>query len=385
MGSLIPQSDPRLGSIESYDTSEINVASDFMALYTTRQKYRRPEATLLNGSGEDIFGTVGRKPSADIPPESAEDLEYSLARLYERSMQGGHIPLVEVRDVLRQAAGLICSSSKPRLSVVHYLVALPFQIFTKETIKLGVSLWLGVIHENPSIEPRILAEVVEAWERSIQRRQGLFNPTFGYLDPLHTKIELLPTDKALMLKKQQKAQDTLSPHSRVLQFFESHFNAIRLGNLQDQQLFCRLISSTVVALCQTQGHPLAREVHFRIVLFGLRVLKHLSPQNISASWKLKDQILSAALSWFKHPARYSICHENQISKILLTRALLGGHSEAIGFRSRLKTRSSVTYYRFCEVSLISLLRIKDRASLCRPSRIWFKFLSRMRGLAFGFG
>ena len=306
MGSLIPQSDPRLGSIEGYDANEINVASDFMALYTTRQKYRRPEATLLDGSGEDIFGTIGRKPSADIPPESAEDLEYSLARLYERSMRGGHIPLVEARDVLRQAAGLICSSSKPRLSVVHYLVALPFQIFTKGIIKLGVSLWLGVIHENPSIEPRILAEVVEAWERSIQRRQGLFDPTFGYLDPLHTKIELLPTDKTLMLKKQQKAQDTLSPHSRVLQFFESHFNAIRLGNLQDQQLFCRLISSTVVALCQTQGHPLAREIHFRIVLFGLRILKHLSPQIISASWKLKDQILSAALSWFKHPARYGI-------------------------------------------------------------------------------
>lgn len=308
MGSLIPQSDPRLGSIDNHDANELNVASDFMALYTTRQKYRRPEASLLDGPGSDIFGSVGRKPSADVPPESADDLEYSLSRLYERSMKGGDIPLAQVRDVLRQAAGLICSSSKPRLSVVHYLVALPFQIFTKETIKLGVSLWLGVIHENPSVEPRILAEVAEAWERSIQRRQGLFDPTFGYLDPLHTKIELLPTDKAMMLKKQQKAQDTLSPHSRVLQFFESHFNAIRLGNLQDQQLFCRLISSTVVGLLKTQGHPLARELHFRIVLFGLRVLKHLSPQNGSESWKLKDQVLSAALSWFKHPARYVACH-----------------------------------------------------------------------------
>lgn len=307
MGSLIPHSDPRLGSIENHDGSELNVASDFMALYTTRQTYRRPEASLLDGSFGDVFGNLGRKPSANIPPESADDLEYSLSRLYERSMKGDNIPIGEVRDILRQAAGLICSSSKPRLSVVHYLVALPFQIFTKETIKLGVSLWLGVIHENPSVEPRILAEVVEAWERSIQRRQGLFDPTFGYLDPLHTKIELLPTDKALMLKKQQKAQNTLSPHSRVLQFFESHFNAIRLGNLQDQQLFCRLVSRTVVALSKTQGHPLAREVHFRIVLFGLRVLKHLSPQNGAESWKLKDQILSAALSWFKHPARYVAC------------------------------------------------------------------------------
>lgn len=304
MGSLIPQSDPRLGSIDNYDAAELNVASDFMALYTTRQKYRRPEASLLDGPASDIFGGLGRKPSAHIPPESADDLELSLSRLYERSMKGGDIPLIQVRNVLRQAAGLICSSSKPRLSVVHYLVALPFQIFSKEAIKLGVSLWLGVIHENPSVEPRILAEVVEAWERSIRRRQGLFDPTFGYLDPLHTKIELLPTDKALMLKKQEKAQNTLSPHSRVLQFFESHFNAIRLGNLQDQQLFSRLVSSTVVGLSRTQGHPLAREIHFRIVLFGLRVLKHLSPQNGAESWKLKDQILSAALSWFKHPARY---------------------------------------------------------------------------------
>lgn len=123
---------------------------------------------------------LGPKPEVDFSTESAHSLEYSLARLYGRSMKGDNIPLGEVRDALREAARLICSSSNPRLSVVHYLVALPFQIFTKETIKLGVSLWLGVIHENPSIEPRILAHVVEAWDKSIQRRQGLFDPTFEY-------------------------------------------------------------------------------------------------------------------------------------------------------------------------------------------------------------
>ncbi|KAJ5114569.1 hypothetical protein NUU61_000328 [Penicillium alfredii] len=310
MGSLIPQTDPRLGSIDGSESADVNVASDFMALYTTRQKYRRPDMPPVNGLEGEVFGNQawrpkGRNIGAELRPESAENLEHALSGLYQRSINGDDIPLIEVRDALRQAAGLICSSSKPRLSVVHYLVALPFQIFTKEVIKLGVSLWLGVIHENPSTEPRILAEVVESWERSIQRRKGLFDPSFGYLDPLHTKIELLPTDKALMLKKQQKAQDTLSPHMRVLQFFESHFNAIRLGNLQDQQLFCRLMNSTLVGLVKNKGHPLAREIHFRIVLFGLKVLRYLSPRNNSASWKLKDQVLSAALSWFKHPPRWS--------------------------------------------------------------------------------
>lgn len=179
MGSLIPFSDPRLGAIDSHE-SEVNVASDFMALYTTRQKYRRPDISLLDSADGQVLGIGGRKPEVDFSTESANALEYSLARLYGRSMKGDDIALEEVRDALRQAARLICSTSNPRLSVVHYLVALPFQIFTKETIKLGVSLWLGVIHENPSVEPRILAHVVEAWDKSIQKRQGLFDPTFEY-------------------------------------------------------------------------------------------------------------------------------------------------------------------------------------------------------------
>lgn len=305
MGSLIPQTDPRLGSIEGYNANDVNVASDFMALYTTRQKYRRQDVSSSDIPENEFRLTDSPRVELITNPDMADKLEFSLSQLYERSIDGQDITLPEVRNLLRQAAGLICSSSKPRLAVVHYIVALPFQIFTKEVIKLGVSLWLGVIHENPNIEPRILAEVVEAWERSIQRKKGLFDPSFGEPDPLHTLIELLPTDKAVMLRKQNKAQEIISPHSRVLQFFESHFNAIRLGNLQDQQLFFRLISSTVVALSNTQAHPLAREIHFRVILFGLNILAHFTPRQCAASWKLKDQILSAALAWFKHPPRWS--------------------------------------------------------------------------------
>lgn len=198
-----------------------------MALYTTRQKYRRPDLRLLHGPNDDLLGAIGlyikthvllpiltflsdHKPEAEVSPEAADRLESTLSHLYGRSVNGEEIPFVEFRDALRQAAGLICSSSKPRLSVVHYLVALPFRIFTKETIKLGVSLWLGVIHENPSIEPRVLAEVVEAWERSIQCRQGLFDPEFGYVISLNPFVaRLLLTDSAVLI-----------PCTRRLNFFQ---------------------------------------------------------------------------------------------------------------------------------------------------------------------
>ncbi|EAU36126.1 hypothetical protein ATEG_02852 [Aspergillus terreus NIH2624] len=276
MGALVPNSDQRLGSIGSYGDNKVDVASDFIAQYTTRQKYRYPDALSTNISGHG-----------------------------QAKVNGHEISHTEVRDTLRQAAALLCNKEDTHPALSHYLVALPFEIFTKESISLGLSLWLGVINENPRVEPKILVEVMTAWERTIERRKGLFDPSFDYIDPLYAKIELLPTDKALMLSKQQKAQNILTPHLLVLQFFESHYSAIRLGNVQDQRLFGRLIDRTTVGLLHTAGHPLSRELHFRIILFSLKVLGHFSSTDPAASWKLKDQILSAALHWFKHPPRWS--------------------------------------------------------------------------------
>ena len=121
---------------------------------------------------------------------------------------------------------------------------------------------------------------------------------------MFSKIELLPSDKALMAKNQQKSQGILTPHFQLLQFFESHFAAVRLANFQVKSLFGRLVDKTSVGLLHASGHPLARELHFRIVLFGLRVLKDSRLPDRNLEWKLKDQILSAALTWFRHPPRY---------------------------------------------------------------------------------
>ncbi|EDP48216.1 phosphatidylinositol 4-kinase (STT4), putative [Aspergillus fumigatus A1163] len=277
MGSTIPRSDQRLGkllflhspkcpneflgSFQSFGISRVNVASDFIAQYTIRQQYRAPD------------------------PLATKYLEQGS----EKS----------------KAAAILCGSDYFQPSILHHLVILPFQLFSEESMNMGVALWLGAIYENPKLGPRILAEAIEAWEETIQRRKGLFDRSFDYVDPMYTKIELLPSDKALLLKKQQKAQATLAPHLIALRFFESHFNAVRLNSAQNRRLFSRLIDRTTVGLLQTSGHPLARELHFRIVLFGLRVIQDSFQPEKVAWWKLNDQLLSAALDWFKHPPRWS--------------------------------------------------------------------------------
>lgn len=121
---------------------------------------------------------------------------------------------------------------------------------------------------------------------------------------MYAKIELLPTNKEAMLQQQKLAQNILAPHSQVLQFFESHFNAVRLANFQAQRLFTRFVDRTTMGLLHASNHPLARELHFRIIYFSLRVLKHCTSLDNITLWKLKHQILSAALSWFGNPPRY---------------------------------------------------------------------------------
>lgn len=100
----------------------------------------------------------------------------ALAHLEARLLSKKATPLEDVRGILRRAAALLCRSKRDESAVVQHLVSIPFAMFTKQSIKLGASLWLGVINENPRLEPRLLTEIVLQWELTIQRRLGLFNP-----------------------------------------------------------------------------------------------------------------------------------------------------------------------------------------------------------------
>ncbi|KAL2834517.1 hypothetical protein BDW59DRAFT_138003 [Aspergillus cavernicola] len=307
MGSLIPQSDHRLGSIERLGVAKINVASDFIAQHTARQTYRRTDGVSESDSEWEINGNTDHEavaaPASSIEP--SKSMENLLFNIHKAIKLGNQVTLPKVRDALQRAAALLCGSNATNATIAHYLVSLPFRIFTKESINIGISLWLGVMHENPKLEPRLLFEVVEEWENTILRKQGLFDPSFNHIDPMYAVIELLPTDKDLMLQQQKLAQSILAPHLHIIQFFESHFNAVRLGNAQTRHLFCRFIDRTTVGLLHASNHPLARELHFRIISFCLKVLKHCTSLDTVTLWRLKHQILSASLNWFRNPPRWT--------------------------------------------------------------------------------
>lgn len=99
-------------------------------------------------------------------------------------MEGKFVSIGELRDILRRAAALLCRTSLDQCAIVQHLVGIPFAVFTKQSIKLGISLWLGVINENPRMEPRIVAVIAERWEKTVRTRTGVFSNKLQYT--IHT-------------------------------------------------------------------------------------------------------------------------------------------------------------------------------------------------------
>ncbi|KAI0404885.1 phosphatidylinositol 3 [Xylaria palmicola] len=305
MGSAIPATDQRLTSLDRIGGTSIDMASDFIAQYTTRQEYRYGET--LPSHGTDLLNVMPmvRRNSFIKSAPSDTDAVAALAHFESRLTGKKVIPLQDVRDILRRAAALLCRSQKDESAITHYLVTIPFRIFSKESIKFGISLWLGVINENPRMESRLLSEIAQQWEITMQTKLGLFNPSFMHPDPLFMRKEFAPSDNEALAKQRQQVHNLLAPHTQLMLFFDSHFNATRLGSPETQKIFLRLLDLTLDALKSSISHPMAREIRLRILLFSLKVLRVSGTAGAAAQWRLKDKILSAGLSWFKYAPKWS--------------------------------------------------------------------------------
>ncbi|MCJ1288922.1 phosphatidylinositol-4- kinase [Xylographa carneopallida] len=307
MGSIMSTADHRLGAIDRTGEYNINTGSDFIAQYTTRQEYKYADA--LPDYDQDwvkLLAQDGKQEDlSNGMDHDVDDARAIFAVLEHQVSERKFTSLIEVRDILRRAAALLCRSKGDQCAIVRHLVRIPFTLFTKQSIKLGISLWLGVINENPRMEPRLLVEIAEHWEQTVQQKIGVFDDKFHYVDPFYIKEEFAPSDKSALLKRAQTVHNLIAPHLRVLLFLGSHFNANRLGSPHLRRIFQRLIRVTLFGLQTSTGHPLAREFHFQVVLFGLTIFRYSDDLGEAAKWRFKDRILSTALAWFSHPPRWS--------------------------------------------------------------------------------
>lgn len=173
MGSVIPSTDQRLGAIERQGIN-INTASDFITQYTTRQEYKFLDGVV--DQEEEWLNNGPALASSSYLTRSLQDATNLLVDLENRTLNHKHVTIAELRDILRRAAALLCRVKTDQSPIVQHLVGIPFAVFSKQSIKLGISLWTSVTKENPRMESKILVAIAENWENTVHRRRGIFSP-----------------------------------------------------------------------------------------------------------------------------------------------------------------------------------------------------------------
>jgi len=85
------------------------------------------------------------------------------------------ISLEKVRNDALHTSDVHSDDMQCEYTLIYYLVALPFEVFTPSAVAAGIETWTWVIAERPNVEVAIMCEVLTAWFGTVKERKGVFS------------------------------------------------------------------------------------------------------------------------------------------------------------------------------------------------------------------
>ncbi|KAK9238306.1 hypothetical protein V1525DRAFT_401672 [Lipomyces kononenkoae] len=291
MGGRIPYTDNKLISIDTQaGMPGTDTVSDFLAQFTWRQVYRRVDSGSTADSDEQL--------------DDFKKIRNSLLDLRDKVHKRKYISIAELREGLLRAAAFCLGNEVLAPQLVHLLVRIPFSIFTKQSIKLGVSLWLWVLSEAPHLQSRVLSEIALGFEWSIRYHEGIYSKVHDLIPVLNGKMEYAPSSKEEIMHDARIAGNCFAPHLYIVDMLSSHFQSSKFGSRHIFEVFERSLRVALMNMENASSHPLVRENRFNIILFALRLLEGHNPLSSQRSTYFKSLTLTAALTWFSRPPIY---------------------------------------------------------------------------------
>lgn len=164
----------------------------------------------------------------------------------------------KVRDLLHLHEFPINSLPQPDYRLMHYLVALPFQVFTPISITAGIETWTWLIAERPELEISLMVEICSGWVTTIKQGRGIFSKSLksvkfyeylfarssllsSYDDPFYHHVDYSPTNNEDIDRANVLARRRLAPHGVILQMLFSRLQAARYRKPGIMRLLQRLI------------------------------------------------------------------------------------------------------------------------------------------------
>ncbi|KAK9466528.1 hypothetical protein V1512DRAFT_171225 [Lipomyces arxii] len=288
MGGRIPASDNRLASIGRQADTGTDTASDFLAQYTWRQVYRKVESNAGTEDDDHDFPTVLTM----------------LSNLKKKVLAKKFISIAELRESLLRATAYSLKNVKISSPLLHYLAFIPLTMFTKQSVKLGVSIWLWILTEAPELQSRILAEIVLGFEWSIRNHGGIYSRAHDIIPVLDGRMEYAPSSKDEIVRAARLAVNSFAPHMYIIDMLSSHFQSSRFESPHLLEIFERALRVALLNMKDASHHPLVRENRFNVILFSLQLLEGHNNLSSQRSTYFKNLTLTAALTWFAKPATY---------------------------------------------------------------------------------
>ncbi|CAG8442864.1 12657_t:CDS:10, partial [Acaulospora colombiana] len=212
----------------------INNVSEFICDYSARRYYcGQVSGThhLTNSDGEDF---PSFKMDDGIMEEQKRNMRTTLINLERKVRKGYHIPHEDLNSILHSAAGMLVSMSKPDEDIVHYIVWIPVYLFTRESIKLGISIWNWIINEKLMLEMRVMTEVASGWIWTLRNRKGLFSSLLKW--PYGGNKRLLITEYKLLIETYKLVENDKVELSEVLLTAPKKFSTVpSTFTLQDRE------------------------------------------------------------------------------------------------------------------------------------------------------
>ncbi|ANB14735.1 1-phosphatidylinositol 4-kinase STT4 [Sugiyamaella lignohabitans] len=330
VGGTISRGDGELVTIAKFDSQGVftDTASGFLSQYIWRTEYK-PKGQYL--SAKDI-----------------EEVQSSMEGLL--SSQHPHVSLSEMRDLLFKAATIL-RGTKPNPYIAQLAVKIPFRFFTEKHIEMGISLWLWIMNEVPSLRMPIIAQVGQEWEKTVKEGKGLFNRKYDITRPDFSRMEYAPSNRAEIDHDANLAQRSLSVHMILVRFLSSVFQASTYESRHLLRIFSRLLTVGLAGFSKASLHPFARSIRFELTKFALEVLDVHSRFSARISEHLKDLIITSALTWFSQPIQWPF----------------GGN--------KLKLRADIVLLKDVTLKVANLAVPKSFAALSKKRKLLLMFLN----------
>ncbi|KAF7295444.1 hypothetical protein MIND_01084200 [Mycena indigotica] len=287
----------QLVSLSTLSTKKTDGAKS-LASQIASKGYFAGEAAGIRLASRQGADQLEKLPPQAAPSSEIQALKAKMARTFEEIRNKVSSATVQdLKRLLFRCAATLISLPQCDFELLHYLVALPFEVSTPSAVSAGIEIWTWTIAEKPDIEVGLMGEVLAAWSDTIRQEKGIFSTSLNYDDPFYHPIEYSPTDKETIDREMSNARRLLTPHVLVLQMLFSRLQAARYRRPGVMFLIQHLILRSARAHKHMSTHALAREPRFSFLLFGFETLKssHLDSycENI-----LRENLYKVAYSWF---------------------------------------------------------------------------------------